>query len=156
MAIFGLQSPFMNQILREYFGIIQPNIETKEMFLGLGLTQHGADINLESFREVNNGRPWGGYKRARIVFGKAANEVISNVNEIVFSVATENWTVGNDRIEMLGIFNTQEYEIEDSGTKKAELVRPLIVLRLPRFETLLKTETIVLKPNAVQLSLRDM
>lgn len=152
MAIFGLQTDFMNLLLSEYFGITQPNITPKEIYIGLGVTQQGAHTNTEDFTEVFEGRPLGNYKRSRVIFGKAEDCVISNVNEVVFNTASEDWTSNSSKIEMLGLFNTLDYE--DETTK--ELIKPLIVLKLPRTETVLKGETIILAPEAIRLSLTDL
>lgn len=51
---------------------------------------------------------------------------------------------------MIGVFDTLAFE------KNKELVKPLVVLRLPTFETILKGETIVLAPGAINLSLTDI
>lgn len=152
MAVFGLQVDFMNSLLNQYFGFTEPNSIEKEIYIGLGLTQLGASINIESFDEVFSGRPLGNYKRARCIFGRAENEVIKNIEEVVFTTASEDWTDGTHKIEMLGIFDTLDYENEETG----ELIKPLIVLSLPRSETVLKGETIVLAPEAIQLSLSDI
>lgn len=150
MAIYGLQTEFMNKLLSEYFGLISPDLTEKEIYIGLGLTQTGAQVNTSDFSEVFGGRPLGNYKRARVIFGKADNNVISNVNEIVFNTASENWTDATTKIEMIGVFDTLSFE------KNKELVKPLVVLRLPTFETILKGETIVLAPGAINLSLTDI
>lgn len=152
MAIFGLQTNFMNKLLSEYFGILEPDISNKEIYIGLGLTQQGAHVNTEDFTEVFEGRPLGNYKRARVIFGKADDCVISNISEVIFNTASEDWTSQNTKIEMIGLFNTLNYE--DENTK--ELIKPLIVLKLPRNETVLKGETIILAPEAIQLSLTDI
>lgn len=144
MAIYGLQTDFMNKLLKEYFGGT-PDLNQKELFLGLGLTQIGAKINTEDFDEVFAGRPLGNYQRARIIFGKAADGSISNVNEVVFNTASEDWTEDERYVEMVGIFDTMDYE----NTK------PLIVLRLPKSETVLKGETCVFGINTIPLSLSD-
>lgn len=151
MAIYGLQPDYMNKILSQYFGITQPTFEEKELYIGLGVTQHGALINTEDFTEVFGGRPLGNYKRSRVIFGRAEDCVIKNENEIVFNTASEDWTDQNEKIEMLGIFDTLDFEKQDSK----EIIKPLVVLRLPKFETLLKGETLVLSPGAIELSLTD-
>lgn len=151
MAKYGLQVDFMNSLLKQYFGFEMPNTEAKEIYVGLGLTQTPVLVNSEDFSEVFNGRPLGNYKRARVIFGRADGNVISNENEVVFTTATEDWTDASHKIEMLGIFDTLDYEIEEG-----ELVKPLVVLKLPRFETALKGETIILSPGAIELSLSDI
>lgn len=151
MAIYGLQTDFMNQLLRAYFGFEVPDGLQREIYIGLGLTQQGAAINTENFDEVFAGRPLGNYKRARAVFNRAINNIIVNENEIVFNTAEEDWTDQNHKIEMLGLFDTLDYENE-----LHELVKPLVVLRLPRYETVLKGETLLLAPGAIELSLTDL
>lgn len=145
MAIYGLQVDFMNKLLKDYFGGDLPDLTQKELFLGLGLTQIGARATIDEFDEVFGGRPLGNYQRARIIFNKAADCYISNVSEVVFNTASEDWTEAEKYIEMVGIFDTQEYENS----------KPLVVLRLPKSETVLKGETCIFGPNTIQLSLSD-
>lgn len=152
MATYGLQTNFMNKLLKEYFGLESPDISQKEIYIGLGLSQQGAHTNTDDFTEVFSGRPLGNYKRARAIFGKAEDCVIFNVNEVYFPTASEDWTDNKFKVDMIGVFDTLDYE--DPLTK--ELVKPLIVLRLPRSETVLKGETIILAPEAIQLSLTDL
>ena len=142
MAIYGLQVDFMNKLLKDYFG---GDLTQKELFLGLGLTQIGARATIDEFDEVFGGRPLGNYQRARIIFNKAADCYISNVSEVVFNTASEDWTEAEKYVEMVGIFDTQEYENS----------KPLVVLRLPKSETVLKGETCIFGPNTIQLSLSD-
>lgn len=145
MAIYGLQIDFMNKLLEEYFGGELPDLEQKELFLGLGLTQVGARANTEDFDEVFAGRPLGNYQRARIIFGRAVDGNMTNASEVVFNTASEDWTDAGKYVEMVGIFDTLDYEN----------VKPLIVLRLPRSETVLKGETCIFNPGTIQLSLSD-
>ena len=151
MAVYGLQVDFMNKLLKEYFGLENPTLRDNEIYVGLGLTQFGAHINTEDFTEVFEGRPLGNYKRARAIFGKAENEIISNENEIVFNTPSENWTDTSRQIEMIGLFDRLDYEDENH-----ELVKPLVVLRLPNPETALRGETLTLAPGAIKLSLTDI
>lgn len=151
MAIYGLQVDFMNKLLREYFGLENPTLKENEIYVGLGLTQFGAHINTEDFTEVFDGRPLGNYKRARAIFCRAEDTVIYNENEILFNTPTENWTDASRQIEMIGIFDRLDYEHENG-----ELVKPLIVLKLPNPETALKGETLMLTPGAIKLSLTDI
>ena len=144
MAIYGLQVDFMNKLLKEYFGG-NPDLTQKELFLGLGLTQEGAKVNTEDFDEVFNGRPLGNYQRARIIFGKASDGYIKNANEVLFNTATENWTDSEHLIDMVGIFDTMNYEN----------AKPLIVLRMPASEEVLKGETCIFKEDSIVLSLTD-
>ena len=145
MAIYGLQTDFMNKLLNEYFGNELPDLEQKELFLGLGLTQTGARANTEDFDEVFEGHPLGNYQRARIIFGTAADGYISNISEVVFNTASEDWTEAGKYVDMIGIFDTMDYENS----------KPLIVLRLPRSETVLKGETCIFNAGTIQLSLSD-
>lgn len=145
MAIYGLQVDFMNKLLNEYFGGKLPNLESNEIYLGLGFSQEGSRANMEDFDEVFDGRPLGNYQRARIIFGKAIDGYISNANEVVFNTASEDWTVNGKTIDMIGIFDSMDYEVN----------KPLIVLQLPQAETILKGETCVFGINTIQLSLTD-
>ena len=150
MAIYGLQIDFINTILKERFGLSEPLINGNEIYIGLGLGQNGALANTNDFTEVFSGRPFGNYRRSRAIFGHANNAIICNINEIVFNTASEDWTTSKSKVEMLGLFNTIEYEDNEKN-----LIKPLVVLRLPQPEVVLKGETIALSPNAVQLSFSD-
>lgn len=150
MAIYGLQIDCMNKILSEYFGLANPIINENELYLGLGLTQFGAQVNTDDFTEVFGGRPLGNYKRARIIFGKANEGSIYNENEILFNTPSEDWTDSTKLIEMVGIFNTLDYEDDNKN-----LIKPMVVLRLPNPETALRGETLTLAPQAIRLSLTD-
>ena len=121
MAVFGLQVDFTDDLLKQYFGMKQPNIIAKQIYIGLGLTQEGAQQNLEDFNEVFSGKPLGNYTRARVIFGKAHNNQISNISEVAFQTASEDWTTPKCLVEMLGLFDTMEYM--DAETK--QLIKPL-------------------------------
>lgn len=146
MAKFGLQTIFLNEILKRYFGNGTPNTTYNELYVGLGLTQQGSDVNMETFNEVFDGQPLGNYQRARVIFGKCKDNVISNSNEVVFTTSSEDWTDATHKVEMLGIFNTQDFEVKT----------PLVVLPLPKYEAVIKGETIILAPDTIQLSLTDL
>lgn len=152
MAVYGLQIECINNILKQYFGFENISITNKELYLGLGLTQTGAAINLPDFNEVFGGRPLGNYKRARIIFSRAENCRIYNINEIIFNVAEEDWTEANEKVEMIGIFDTLDYE--NSETK--EVIKPLVVSRLATFAPVLKGETVIFAPGTIELSLSDL
>lgn len=151
MAVFGLQKEFMNEILKQYFGLTNPNVEGNEIYVGLGLTQSGSHSNTEDFTEVFEGRPFGNYHRARAVFGHSVDGVLTNMNDVVFDTASEDWTNPNVKVEMIGLFTTRAYEDADK-----QLVKPLVVLRLPQFESVLKGETIMMAPGSIRLHLTDI
>ena len=132
MAIYGLQVDFTNKILSEYFGSNTPDLNEKIIFVGLGLNQEAAHANTEDFTEVFDGRPLRNYNRARVVFGNVENNVIYNINEIIFNTASEDWTTNGKSIEMIGLFNTQAY------TDESQIIKPLVVLRLQENLTILK------------------
>lgn len=152
MAIYGLQPEYKDNLLKQYFGISKPDLSEKEMFLGLGLTQQGAQENMEDFNEVFSGKPLGNYMRARVIFGKAQGNEIKNINEIVFTTATEDWTSSKEVVEMLGIFDTMKYVNFETN----ELIKPIVVLPLKNFLTVEKGETIILSTNSITLSLTDI
>ena len=151
MAVFGLQVDFTNDLLKQYFGMKRPNIIAKQIYIGLGLTQEGAQQNLEDFNEVFSGKPLGNYTRARVIFGKAHNNQISNISEVAFQTASEDWTTPKCLVEMLGLFDTMEYM--DAETK--QLIKPLIVLPLETPITIQKAETLILAKDAITLHLTD-
>ena len=151
MAVFGLQIDFMNRLLKDYFGINNPTFNQNEIYIGLGLTQRGSQVNTEDFTEIFDGKPLGNYKRARAIFHKAIDNCILNENQIVFNTASEDWTTGTSLIERIGIFDTLDYEDSDGN-----LIKPLVVLELPVAEAVLKGETLLLAPGAIQLNLSDI
>jgi len=150
MAIYGLQTNFMNTILKTYFGSEKPTLKNKYAYVGLGLAQEGALINTECFTEVFDGKPLGNYRRARAVFGEAVNGVISNLNEISFNTAGEDWTPAQKPVTMVGIFDTLEYQDEDGN-----MIEPSIVLKLPESVTIKAGETIFLTEGSLNLTLTD-
>lgn len=150
MAIYGLQTNYMNTLLKRYFGLDKPVESNKNIYVGLGLEQEGATVNIECFNEVFDGKPLGNYRRARAVFGDAVNGVIHNLNEISFTTASEDWTEDKKLINMVGIFDTIEYEDENGDP-----VEPLIVLKLPDSITVKKGETIFLTAGSLNLTLTD-
>lgn len=150
MAIYGLQTDYMNTILKKYFGLEKPELTNKTVYVGLGLTQEGALINTECFTEVFDGKPLGNYRRARAVFGEAVDGVISNLNEVSFNTAGEDWTTDAKSVCMVGIFDTLDYQDE-----KGNPIKPLIVLRLPDSVTVKSGETIFLTAGSLNLALTD-
>ena len=152
MAVYGLQSKIKEKILSEYFGISEygPDIQQKYIYLGLGLTQNGSDVNVESFNELYDGETYDGYCRTRCIFGTASNGKISNVSDIAFPTAEANWTNGNETISMLGIFDT--LEVKDEAGKQ---IMPLAILKLPKAYSISAGETLIFSANTIALNLTD-
>lgn len=150
MAIYGLQTNYMNTILKTYFGLEKPTLKSKCVYVGLGLAQEGALINTECFTEVFDGKPLGNYRRARAVFGEAIDGIISNLNEISFNTAGEDWTPDQKPVTMVGIFDTLDYQDENGN-----MIEPLIVLKLPDIVTIKAGETIFLAEGSLNLTLTD-
>lgn len=150
MAIYGLQTNYMNTILKTYFGLEKPTLKSKCVYVGLGLAQEGALINTECFTEVFDGKPLGNYRRARAVFGEAVDGIISNLNEISFNTAGEDWTPDQKPVTMVGIFDTLDYQDENGN-----MIEPLIVLKLPDIVTIKAGETIFLAEGSLNLTLTD-
>ena len=150
MAIYGLQTNYMNTILKIYFGLEKPTLKSKCVYVGLGLAQEGALINTECFTEVFDGKPLGNYRRARAVFGEAVDGIISNLNEISFNTAGEDWTPDQKPVTMVGIFDTLDYQDENGN-----MIEPLIVLKLPDIVTIKAGETIFLAEGSLNLTLTD-
>ena len=150
MAIYGLQTNYMNTILKTYFGLEKPTLKSKCVYVGLGLAQEGALINTECFTEVFDGKPLGNYRRARAVFSEAVDGIISNLNEISFNTAGEDWTPDQKPVTMVGIFDTLDYQDENGN-----MIEPLIVLKLPDIVTIKAGETIFLAEGSLNLTLTD-
>lgn len=150
MAFYGLQTDFMNVLLKQYFGLDVPNFEKKDIFVGLGLQQEGSNVNIESFDEVFAGRPLAGYERARAVFGVPEDGTVFNVNDITFPAAVEAWATTKP-VTMIGLFDTLNYEDEQGN-----MIKPLIVLALPQGATVSKGEVVMLAKGVVRLSLSDI
>lgn len=151
MAIYGIQTSLKDMILSQYFGRTLIDTTDNELYVGLGLTPHGASVNLEDFTEVFEGRPLGNYRRARVIFGAAINAQSANVNEIAFPTATELWTTNNDNVEMIGIFNTLDYV--DSNE---DLIKPLVVLPLQTKIQIDRGQTLILRENSIILRLTEI
>ena len=150
MAIYGLLTNYMNTLLKTYFGLEKPTLKSKCVYVGLGLAQEGALINTECFTEVFDGKPLGNYRRARAVFGEAVDGIISNLNEISFNTAGEDWTPDQKPVTMVGIFDTLDYQDENGN-----MIEPLIVLKLPDIVTIKAGETIFLAEGSLNLTLTD-
>lgn len=150
MAIYGLQTNYMNKILKTYFGLEKPILESKYVYIGLGLAQEGALVNTECFTEVFDGKPLGNYRRARAVFGEAVDGAISNLNEVSFNTAGEDWAISQKPVTMIGVFDTLDYQDEDGN-----MIEPLIVLKLPDSVTIKSGETIFLAAGSLNLTLTD-
>lgn len=148
MALFGLQPDFNNALLSDYFCGKNVSTEPKEIYIGLGLEQQGAQVNTEDFTEVFAGRPLGNYSRERVIFGKAVDGAITNLNDVIFSTASEDWSTPNAKISMIGIFDTMDYEKADTK----ELIKPLVVFALPSEVTALRGETIILRAGTITLA----
>ena len=150
MAIYGLQTNFMDTLLKQYFGLEDINTERKDIFVGLGLQQEGANVNIESFDELFFGEPLYGYARARIVFGTPVDGTIANIGDVVFPGAIDNWTSVKD-VSMMGLFDTP-----DAKDLEGNLIKPLAVLCLPQPISIVKGDTIVLSAGVVRLGLSDI
>lgn len=150
MAFYGLQTDFMNTLLRQYFGLTPLTFEKKDIFVGLGFEQEGSNVNLESFDEVFVGRPLAGYERARVVFGLPENGTICNASDVVFQSAVEDWAITKP-ITMIGLFDTLAYEDEQKN-----LIKPLVVLALPQGVTVAKGEVVMLAKGVIRLGLSDI
>ena len=150
MAIYGLQTNYMNKILKTYFGLEKLILESKYVYIGLGLAQEGALVNTECFTEVFDGKPLGNYRRARAVFGEAVDGAISNLNEVSFNTAGEDWATSQKPVTMIGVFDTLDYQDEDGN-----MIEPLIVLKLPDSVTIKSGETIFLAAGSLNLTLTD-
>ena len=151
MATFGLQNDFLDKVLKEYFGLSTPDLNGNDIYVGLGLTQHGNSTNTTDFVEVFGGKPLGNYKRARIIFNRASDGYTTNANEVVFNTASEDWTTDTDKVEMVGLFNTKEYEDEEGNT-----IKPWVVLKLEESTSVLTGETLVVSKNSLRLNLSDL
>lgn len=152
MAVYGLQSHIKEKILNEYFGITPggPDIEQKYIYLGLGLTQTGSQVNTEDFNELYDGETYDGYCRTRCIFGVASNGKISNVSDIAFPTAESAWTLGTNTISMIGIFDTLDVK-DEQGNK----ILPIAVLRLPKEFTIAAGETLIFNANTITLNLTN-
>ena len=152
MAIYGLQSATKEKILSDYFGINPegPSIEQNFIYLGLGLTQIGSQVNIETFDELYNGNNYDGYSRARCIFGAATNGKISNVSDLAFPTAEADWTTDKNTVSMIGIFNTLDI-IDEQGN----VIAPLAVLKLPKEYTISAGETLIFRANSIVLNLNN-
>lgn len=152
MAVYGLQTKMKEKILKEYFGINEkgPDIEQKCIYIGLGLTQIGAETNIESFNELFDGENYDGYCRARCIFGDASNCKIANVSDTTFQTAEEDWTTGEQTVSMIGLYDT--LDVEDEAGKK---ILPVAVLKLPSALKIHRGETLVFYANSIVLNLTD-
>ena len=152
MAVYGLQSHIKEKLLNEYFGITPggPDIEQKYIYLGLGITQVGSQVNVETFDELYDGETYDGYCRTRCIFGTASNGKISNVGDLAFPTAEAPWTTGTTTISMIGIFDT--LEVKDGEGNK---ILPIAVLKLPKEFTIAAGETLIFRANTITLNLAN-
>lgn len=151
MAMYGLQTWFIDTILNNYFCGKVLDFTDREVYIGLGLEQKGGQNTTQDFSEVFDGRPLGNYCRERIIFGKAEDGRMTNLNDVIFATASEDWTSATSKISMIGLFDRLDYQ----DTETTELVKPMVVLPLSEASTALKGETIVLTAGIITLALTD-
>lgn len=156
--MYGLQLDFINKVLDSYFGSTLPNKTKKSIWLGFGLKLQGATENIDDFDEVFTGENESGYKRARVTFGQANDNLMVNTNTVIFPTAIDDWTKDTRKIESVGIFDTDKYYYDESESSLLDkaLIKPLVVLKLPMPIEIKKGETAMLEPGVVVMNLSDM
>lgn len=136
---YGFTTKIKNNILNSIFSN-NDIFEEKPLYVGLLVNEGQPDeVPVElSISEVS------GYSRAPITFSNAYNGIIENNSQVLFPTAKTDWTVNNEKIFAIGIFDSAEGDFVDSC---------LVYLPLSEQESILIGETFSLNPNSIKLQL---
>jgi len=144
---YGMQDTFMNEVLNNYFS----GASNYQIYLGLGLSNEGGDINTDDFIEPSTEGT--GYSKQPFVCGGAVGGVAYNSNEIAFNTALKDWTVDGRVIDKVGLFNKIT-----TSTGTGETIETFVlwcVLPLNPVETVLQGDTVIINTNAIRLQLTN-
>lgn len=143
---YGIQTEFMNEVLNNYFS----GGSNYNIYLGLGLSNDGGQINTDDFIEPSEEA---GYSKQPFVCESARDGITSNSNEIVFDTATADWTVNGKVIDKVGLFNKQI--VTNSQGIQTENYILWCVLPLTPAETVIEGDTVIINANAIRLQLTN-
>lgn len=143
---YGIQTVFMNEVLNNYFS----GGSNYSIYLGLGLSNEGGNINMDDFIEPSASS---GYTKQPFVCTMATNGVCYNASEIVFNTATADWTTEGRVIDKVGIFKKDI--IMNSLGEETETYTLWCVLPLMPSETVIAGDTVVINTNAIRLQLTN-
>ena len=143
---YGIQTVFMNEVLNNYFS----GRSNYNIYLGLGLSNEGGNVNMEDFIEPDAST---GYTKQPFVCTNAVDGVSYNSNEIVFNTATADWTTNGRVIDKVGLFN--KTITTDSLGETVETYTLWCVLPLVPSETVITGDTVIINTNAIRLQLTN-
>lgn len=143
---YGIQESFMNEVLDNYFS----GKSNYNVYVGLGLSNEGADANTDDFIEPSEDGT--GYSKQLFICNIANGGVTYNASDIVFNTAQKDWTPTGRVIDKIGIFN--KVITSSNGITQEDYVL-WCVLPLNPVETVLAGDTVVLNANAIRLQLTN-
>lgn len=165
MTRFMLSPNFIDTILDNSFGIPSRNFQSTEIYVGLGI-----EFDEEKF-EFTKEPVSKGYTIVSnpVAFNEPVNGVLRNAEAIEWDKATQDWTIGDEKIKYIGLYyrlynenssgasgsyiETEETSLDDTAPEyNYEL---LAVLPLVPSETVLMNEKMVLNANAIQIRLAN-
>lgn len=143
---YGIQTTFMNEVLDNYFS----GRSNYNVYIGLGLSNEGGNVNTTDFIEPDSAA---GYTKQPFVCTNAIDGVSYNSNEIVFNIATSDWTINGRTIDKVGIFNKTV-----STSTTGEVIEKYVlwcVLPLVPAESVITGDTVIINANAIRLQLTN-
>lgn len=156
----GFTPSLKTEILKYFFNDTPEEVEEPTpLFLGLFVSLGSSDPNEISHEEKPS------YSRAPISFAVLADGVVRNNTAVTFNRATQDWTVGGEKITWVGIFKSHEVEnegidiedeIEDnieSHYESDETDEMIACIQLPEPETVVAGETFQFNPQSITLQL---
>ena len=146
---FTLSKDFLNTILANNFGIPTSKYVDTRIYFGLGI-EFEADTFTFTKEPVSKGFT---ILPDPIEFNEPLNGIIRNKNAVSWPKAEQDWAVGSEKIQYLGLYykiNTESEVNPDSNTY--ELIG---VLPLTPPETVKINERMVLNANSVQMKLSN-
>lgn len=142
---FVMSPIVLDDILNNNFGTPSQTFADTTIYVGLGIS-----FDKESFSFVEEPVSHGyTINETPVQFTQPSNGTVRNINAIEWAKAKEDWTVGNKKINYIGLY----YKIVEEGfDPRYQLIG---VLPLTPSETVKKGEKMVLNANSIQIQLNN-
>lgn len=142
---FKMSPDVLNNILDNNFGTPSQTFINTTIYVGLGI-----DFDEETFmftdEPVSRGYT---INTIPVTFTSPSNGTIRNSNAIEWPKAKEDWTIGDQKINYIGLY----YKLSDDGVNP--VYQLMGVLPLTPVETIKKGEKMVLNANSIQIQLNN-